>query len=101
MLRGYAGDLLLPEDGSDDYGYLARRLGYRAMSSYLAGAIIFPYTQFLADAEAAHYDIAALQQAYTASFEQVAHRLVTLRKPGESGVPFGFLRSEPQATARR
>jgi [glutamine synthetase] adenylyltransferase / [glutamine synthetase]-adenylyl-L-tyrosine phosphorylase len=29
MLRGHAGDLLLPEDGSDDYGYLARRLGYR------------------------------------------------------------------------
>jgi predicted transcriptional regulator/DNA-binding XRE family transcriptional regulator len=73
----------------------ARRLGYRAMSSYLAGAVIFPYTQFLADAEAVHYDIEALQQAYTASFEQVAHRLVTLRRPGESGVPFGFLRSDP------
>jgi glutamate-ammonia-ligase adenylyltransferase len=28
MLRGHAGDLLLPEDGSDEAGFLARRLGY-------------------------------------------------------------------------
>lgn len=73
----------------------SRRLAYRALGSYLAGAIIFPYDAFLADAEAARYDIEALQQAYTASFEQVAHRLVTLRRPGAGGVPFGFLRSDP------
>jgi predicted transcriptional regulator/transcriptional regulator with XRE-family HTH domain len=73
----------------------SRRLAYRALGSYLAGAVVFPYAQFLASAEALNYDIEALQQGYTASFEQVAHRLVTLRKPGESGVPFGFLRSDP------
>lgn len=73
----------------------ARRLGYRALSSYLAGAIVFPYARFLADAEAQRYDVEALRQIYTASFEQVAHRLVTLRKPGEAGIPFGFLRSDP------
>lgn len=73
----------------------SRRLAYRALGSYLAGAIVFPYSEFLARAEALTYDIEALQQAYIASFEQVAHRLVTLRKPGESGVPFGFLRSDP------
>ncbi len=80
-----------PELGSD----AARRLGYRALSSYLAGAIVFPYAPFLRDAEASRYDIEALRQVYTASFEQVAHRLVTLRRPGEAGVPFGFLRSDP------
>ena len=73
----------------------ARRLAYRALSSYVAGAMVFPYGRILADAEALRYDIEALQQSYTASFEQVAHRLVTLRKPGEAGVPFGFLRSDP------
>lgn len=73
----------------------ARRLAYRALSSYVAGAMVFPYRQFLDDAEALRYDIEALRQNYTASFEQVAHRLVTLRKPGEAGVPFGFLRSDP------
>lgn len=72
----------------------ARRLGYRALSSYLAGAIVFPYARFLADAEAQRYDIETLRQIYTASFEQVAHRLVSLRRPGEPGLPFGFLRSD-------
>ncbi len=73
----------------------SRRLGHRALGSYLAGAIVFPYAAFLADAERLGYDIEALRQKYTASFEQVAHRLVTLRKPGAAGVPFGFLRSDP------
>ena len=51
------------------------------------GAIVFPYARFLADAEALRYDIEALRQTYTASFEQVAHRLVTLRKPGRERHP--------------
>jgi predicted transcriptional regulator/transcriptional regulator with XRE-family HTH domain len=73
----------------------ARRLASRAVGSYLAGAIIFPYARVLADAEASAYDIDHLRQVYNASFEQVAHRLVTLRRPGEEGIPFGFLRSDP------
>jgi predicted transcriptional regulator len=73
----------------------ARRLAYRALASYLAGAVAFPYERFLADAEATRYDIEVLRQMHTASFEQVAHRLVTLRRPGEEGIPFGFLRSDP------
>lgn len=73
----------------------ARRLASRAVGSYLAGAMVFPYARVLADAEAAAYDIDHLRQAYHASFEQVAHRLVTLRRPGEEGIPFGFLRSDP------
>jgi predicted transcriptional regulator len=84
-------EVLAPELASPT----ARRLGYRALGSYLAGAIVFPYEQFLADAEAVRYDIEALRQSYGASFEQVAHRLVTLRRPGAEGVPFGFLRSDP------
>jgi predicted transcriptional regulator/DNA-binding XRE family transcriptional regulator len=83
--------IAVPELASDT----SRRLGYRALGSYLTGAMVFPYRQFLAHAEAARYDIEALQQAYGASFEQVAHRLVTLRRPGENGVPFAFLRSDP------
>ena len=54
-----------------------------------------PTRRFSPTPKQCSYDIEALQQAYIASFEQVAHRLVTLRKPGESGVPFGFLRSDP------
>ncbi len=73
----------------------ARRLARRALGSYLAGALVFPYSRFLEEAEAEAYDIDRLRQSYNASYEQVAHRLVSLRRPGEEGVPFGFLRSDP------
>ncbi|WP_108397689.1 helix-turn-helix domain-containing protein [Devosia submarina] len=73
----------------------ARRLAARAVGSYLAGAIVFPYESLLNDAEACAYDIDHIRQNYHASFEQVAHRLVSLRRPGAEGVPFGFLRSDP------
>ena len=73
----------------------ALRLASRAVGSYLAGAMVFPYQRVLTDAEACAYDIDHLRQAYHASFEQVAHRLVTLRRPGQQGIAFGFLRSDP------
>lgn len=73
----------------------ARRLAYRALGSYLAGAIVFPYESLFVAAESLFYDVEALRQAYGASFEQVAHRLVTLRRPGAAGIPFGFVRSDP------
>ncbi len=73
----------------------SRRLAARAMGSYLAGAIVFPYELFLAEAEACAYDIDWLREKFGGSFEQVAHRLVSLRRPGAEGIPFGFLRSDP------
>ncbi len=73
----------------------ARQLALAALASYTAGAMVMPYAKFLAEAEERHYDIELLSHAYTASFEQVAHRLVTLRRKGAEGVPFGFLRADP------
>ncbi len=73
----------------------ARRLAARAFASYLAGALVLPYAPFLALAEARRYDVDFLAQAHSASFEQVAHRFVTLRRKGAEGIPFGFLRSDP------
>ncbi len=73
----------------------ARPLALRALGSYAAGAMVMPYDDFLGDAEARQYDIDMLSHSYTASFEQVAHRLVTLRRKGAEGVPFGFLRADP------
>src|SRR5690606_16445046 len=61
----------------------SRRLAARAMGSYLAGAVIFPYSRFLEAAERVSYDIDQLREQFGASFEQVAHRLVSMRKPGE------------------
>jgi len=73
----------------------ARELAHRALAAYLAGAITFPYDEFYEAAETARYDLDYLCQRYSASFEQVAHRLVTLRKPGAEGIPFAFLRADP------
>ncbi|WMT85437.1 short-chain fatty acyl-CoA regulator family protein [Pelagibacterium sp. 26DY04] len=73
----------------------ARKLARAYLSSYAAGAVLFPYERFRSDAEALRYDVEALSERYNASFEQVAHRLVTLRREDAEGVPFGFLRSDP------
>ena len=73
----------------------SRAQAFRALASYTASAIVFPYDRFHADAVDVRYDIEVLRQRYRASFEQVAHRLVTLRRPGSEGIPFGFLRSNP------
>ncbi len=75
--------------------YSAKNLALRSFSNYLASAIIFPYDQILEDANKSNYDIDYLVQKYATSFEQVAHRLVTLRKKDNSGIAFGFLRSDP------
>lgn len=72
----------------------AHSIAQHALSSYIAGAIIMPYEAFFKDAEEHFYDIDLLSQIYSSSFEQVAHRLVTLRRKGQEGVPFGFLRAD-------
>lgn len=74
---------------------VSRSQAFRALASYTASAVVLPYDRFHDDAVEARYDIEVLRQRYGASFEQVAHRLVTLRRPGREGIPFGFLRSNP------
>lgn len=73
----------------------ARGQAFRALASYVASALLLPYERFHADAVRVRYDVEILRQRYDASFEQVCHRLVTLRRPGREGVPFGFLRANP------
>ena len=72
----------------------ASSLARRAMAAYVAGAMMMPYEQYLHDAETLRYDIDALARRYGASFEQAAHRLVTMRKKGAEAIPFGFLRAD-------
>jgi predicted transcriptional regulator/transcriptional regulator with XRE-family HTH domain len=63
-----------------------------ALANVFAAAFLMPYDDFLRFAVEVRYDIELLQHHYTASWEQVCHRLTTLRKPGASGVPFHFVR---------
>jgi predicted transcriptional regulator/transcriptional regulator with XRE-family HTH domain len=66
-----------------------------ALARYTAGALRFPYEAMLETAEAMRYDVDRLGARFGGSFEQIAHRLVTLRRPGAAGIPFAFLRADP------
>ncbi len=69
-----------------------RRLARAALGNYAAAAILLPYDRFFQSVRELHYDIEALGRRFGASFEQIAHRLTTLQRPGSEGVPFFFLR---------
>lgn len=66
----------------------------RALASYFASALIMPYDTFRTTADESRHDIQRLGARFNASFEQVCHRLATLRRPGAEGVPLHFLRTD-------
>jgi hypothetical protein len=70
----------------------AAHLVRRALATYGAAAILMPYDRFARAAWARSHDIGALSGVFGVSFEQVAHRLTTLGRPGAQGVPFFFIR---------
>jgi hypothetical protein len=70
----------------------SRALARIALANYFAGAVLMPYADFLAAARSERYDIELLGHRFRASFEQVCHRLTTLRRPQAEGVPFHFVR---------
>jgi hypothetical protein len=79
----------------------ARRRARRAASSYLAAAILLPYPDFHAATLRARYDVEVLAGQFGASVEQVCHRLVTLRRPGAEGIPFGMMRIDAAGFATK
>lgn len=70
----------------------SRALARVALANYFAAALLMPYVPFYEAARAERYDIELLAHRFGTSFEQVCHRLTTLRRPGAEGVPFHFLR---------
>lgn len=70
----------------------AEALARAALANYFAGAVMMPYPVFLEAAKSTRYDIDILKNRFGVSFEQVCHRLTTLRRPGAEGVPFHFIR---------
>src|SRR3546814_3928938 len=67
------------------------RLARRALANYAAAAMIMPYAPFARAVEARRYDVEAISRQFGTSFEQTAHRLTTLQKPGHERVPFFFI----------
>lgn len=69
-------------------------LARNVLSAYLAAALIMPYDAMLKAARTYRYDIERLGRRFGASFEQVCHRLTTLQRKGESGVPLHLVRTD-------
>lgn len=63
-----------------------------ALANYFAGAVLMPYTRMLAAAREVRYDVELLGHRFRTSWEQVTHRLTSLRRPGAEGVPFHLIR---------
>jgi predicted transcriptional regulator/transcriptional regulator with XRE-family HTH domain len=70
----------------------ARAGAQLALSNYYAGAVLMPYGAFLRAAEAHRYDIDMLAHQFGVGFEAVCHRLSTMQRPGNSGLPVFFVR---------
>lgn len=66
----------------------------RALATYFSGALLLPYDRMLSTAQELRYDLELLEARFGASFEQICHRLTTLRRPGSQGIPFHFLRTD-------
>jgi predicted transcriptional regulator/DNA-binding XRE family transcriptional regulator len=77
-----------PELTSDE----SRALGRLALASYFAAAVLMPYGDFLRNTEEVRYDVELVGHRFRVGWEQVCHRLTTLRRPGTEGVRFHLVR---------
>ncbi|MCQ8277467.1 short-chain fatty acyl-CoA regulator family protein [Acetobacteraceae bacterium KSS8] len=65
------------------------------LCNYAAGALLMPYAAMISAATELRYDVDALAARFGVSFEQVAHRLTSLQRPGAAAIPFFFVRTDP------
>ncbi|HWU01205.1 MAG TPA: short-chain fatty acyl-CoA regulator family protein [Novosphingobium sp.] len=70
----------------------AYRLFRRHLAACFAAGVLMPYGRFLRACEATGYDLGVLQRRFGVSFEQLAHRLTTLQRVGQRGLPFFMAR---------
>ena len=79
-------------EGANLVDRAAQRFFQRHLYAYFAAALIMPYGRFLRACEATGYDLPLLQRRFGVGFEQLAHRLTTLQRVGQRGLPFFMLR---------
>jgi predicted transcriptional regulator/transcriptional regulator with XRE-family HTH domain len=70
----------------------SRQLGRVALANYFAAAVLMPYQPFLEAAQRHRYDIELLGHRFRTSFEQTCHRMTSLRRPGQEGLPLHMVR---------
>jgi predicted transcriptional regulator/DNA-binding XRE family transcriptional regulator len=71
---------------------VARELLTVGLANYAAGAVLMPYGHFRRLAREYRHDIDRLALFYQTSFEQTCHRLSTMQREGERGLPIFFCR---------
>ncbi|MFC3073299.1 helix-turn-helix domain-containing protein [Shinella pollutisoli] len=62
------------------------------LHNYFAGALLLPYRRFMEAAREVRHDLDLLAARFGTSLEQVCHRLSTLQRPGQKGIPIFFAR---------
>lgn len=83
-------DKLVDEGGfTSDASRSLARLG---LANYFAAATVLPYGQFHDVAEEFRYDIERLSAFFSQSYETICHRLSTMQRPKQRGIPFSFVR---------
>jgi XRE family transcriptional regulator, fatty acid utilization regulator len=71
---------------------VARALLGVGLGNYAAGAVLMPYGAFRRSAREFRHDVDRLALLYQTSFEQTCHRLSTMQREGERGLPIFFCR---------
>lgn len=62
------------------------------LANYFAGSVLLPYGEFFDRAKLLRHDLDLMADHFDAGLEQVCHRLSTLQRPGQKGIPFFFAR---------
>lgn len=71
---------------------VSRELLTVGLGNYAAGAVLMPYGHFRRSAREFRHDVDRLALLYQTSFEQTCHRLSTMQREGERGLPIFFCR---------
>ncbi len=72
----------------------ALRIGRFELARYAAHALMMPYGAFLAAAQRARFDLDVLASRFDVSFEQAAHRLISLGRSGAAAPPFFLMEAD-------
>lgn len=72
----------------------AREVGRLGLAQYFAASVVLPYSAILHVAEDTHYDIDRIATHFGTGIETTCHRLSTLQRKGQRGIPFFFIRTD-------
>ncbi|MDO4760993.1 MAG: short-chain fatty acyl-CoA regulator family protein [Corynebacterium sp.] len=72
----------------------AQKLTRVGLAQYFAAAVVMPYSEFLRTAKENHFDIDRIRSHFGTSFETTCHRLSSLQRENNEGIPFFFIRTD-------